>query len=106
MNLQEAARLVESIENPEDALNNPQLNEFAQEVQEVGINILQSRDEKYFQDAVEFVAGAILASLGEHGGMNGELIQQMLYSDTDLLETLSIDVLKVCVGLVSVEELR
>lgn len=105
MNLTEASRLIESLDE-EYASENEELQKFSDDVQNAGIEILSCMDKQYFVDLADYVQATLLSSASEHGSVSGQIIKDLLWADKDLMLTMSIDILRVCVGLCALEEIR
>jgi len=105
ISLVEAARLVETLDE-QGVQNSVELREFSDGVQTAGIKVLEPLGESYIKDLTEFVAGTIAASLEERAGLDGMFINHVFTVNPEILVDLSMDVLKVCIGLAALEEIR
>jgi hypothetical protein len=99
--LREAMKLVDSIDDPNVAMHDVVLQQFANDVDITATDILKDLDDDYLSGMVSFLRASAIATALE----DGDVVLGMVVASEDFRKLVAI-IMKHSIGLAAIEELR
>lgn len=107
LSLQDALNLLDSEDDPSILMENPDLNEFLKDAEEMGIDILRDKNPEYLEGMISLLqACGIVGLIGGGNSTDMSFVIELMTVHNRSYSKLIASILKFATGLLALEGLR